>query len=264
MFFFFSRAILFPDARLRVAHLLHLAPIPLAFFAPRELATPLAFSIGTAYCLWITGIVYRLREHRRRFRFELFFFGLFSVLAILILVLGFSSSYIDNAYFYYFYANGIALAFVLVTGALIAFPELLRELHEVVRLNYSNSTLERVDIPAYIEKLEHLMETEKLFQNENLDLSTAAQILGLSSHQLSELINRHYGVGFPKYVRAKRVKEAEKLLVNEPEASVLSIGLEVGFKSQSNFYAAFKECHGQSPGAYRQSASSASVTVPPL
>lgn len=251
MFFIFSRAILFPDARASVWQLLLLAPLPLAFFAPGNVAVPVAFALGTAYCLWITSILYRLRRHRERFRLELFFFGLFTALAVVVLALGFSTSYVDNSYFYHFYTNGIGLAFVLVTGALIAFPDVLQELHEAVRLSYSQSTLGKLDVDRCIDHLETLMERDKLFQNETLNLAGLSETMGLTSHQLSELINTRFGVGFPRYVRSKRVAEAKRLLLEEPEASVLSISLEVGFKSQSNFYTAFREATGQSPGNFR-------------
>jgi AraC-like DNA-binding protein len=41
-------------------------------------------------------------------------------------------------------------------------------------------------------------------------------------------------------------------LVDEPKSSVLSIGLSVGFNSQSNFYTAFREIAGQTPAQYRK------------
>ena len=39
------------------------------------------------------------------------------------------------------------------------------------------------------------------------------------------------------------------MLCAEPSASVLSVGLSVGFSSQSNFYEAFREIEGMTPGA---------------
>ncbi|MEM7366395.1 MAG: helix-turn-helix domain-containing protein, partial [Pseudomonadota bacterium] len=40
---------------------------------------------------------------------------------------------------------------------------------------------------------------------------------------------------------------------DHPSQSVLSVSLEVGFRSQSTFYAAFREVTGLSPGDYRKS-----------
>jgi len=76
--------------------------------------------------------------------------------------------------------------------------------------------------------------------------------LTLSQHQLSELINTEFRQGFSRYIREQRIEDAKQLLVTEPEASVLSIGLTVGFSTQSNFYAAFREIVGMAPGQYRK------------
>ena len=97
------------------------------------------------------------------------------------------------------------------------------------------------------------MKLDKLYQNEKLNLAMLAEAMTLTSHQLSELINVHFGKSFSRYIREQRVAAAKELLLSQPDASILAISLETGFKSQSNFYAAFKEITGQSPGDYRKS-----------
>lgn len=252
MFYFFSRFVLFPGYKLKPLSILHFVPFLMVFFVDREIAVPTAFIIGTGYCLWLSHIIYSVRQHRKRFEIEFFFFVFFSILAIAVLIFGFSASFIDNAYFYHFYANGIAFAFMLVTAALIIYPDLLNELTEAVKLSYTTSTLLNVDIQEQINKLEGLMSKDKLYQNENLNLSTLAEAMALTGHQLSELINTHFGTGFSNYIRGQRIEQAKLLLKNEPDSSILAISLETGFKSQSNFYAAFKELTGLSPGGYRK------------
>ena len=96
------------------------------------------------------------------------------------------------------------------------------------------------------------MTVDKHFQNEDLSLSNLADSLELSSHQLSELINSHFGYGFPRYIRDQRINEAKRLLIEEPATSVLAVSMETGFKSQSNFYTAFKDITGLSPGQFRK------------
>jgi transcriptional regulator GlxA family with amidase domain len=93
----------------------------------------------------------------------------------------------------------------------------------------------------------------KAYQDESLSLASLAGTVGVSSHQLSELINTRLGIGFSRYVRECRVRAAKALLMSAPARSILSIGMDVGFRSQSAFYAAFKEVTGQSPGDYRRS-----------
>jgi AraC-like DNA-binding protein len=217
-----------------------------------EVSILLIFVVGTGYALWFAHLIYSLRAQRARFKVEMFFFGFFVVLALLVLSMGILVPYIDNAYFYYFYANSIALAFILIVTAFIIFPELLNDIATVATLSYSTSTLKGIDVDASLAKLEELMRTTRLYQNENLNLAMVAEATGISSHQLSELINVHFGMSFSRYIREQRVAAAKSQLISEPDASILAISLDTGFKSQSNFYAAFKECTGKSPGDYRK------------
>ena len=252
MFYFFSRSILFPEQAPKALDALHLLPIAAAFIAPRVVAIPLAFLIGMFYTLWIARIVHRLMSYRKRFNLVLVFYGFCTIIAITSLALGISVARTDSAYFYYFYCNGIGLGFAAVVATLVIFPTILDEINEVVQLSYSVTTLGNVDLKQSLQKLESLMNADKLYQNENLSLSALAEAMQLSSHQLSELINTQFDISFSQYIRQQRIEAAQQLLVNEPKSSVLSIGMEVGFKSQSNFYAAFKEIAGESPGSYRK------------
>lgn len=255
MFYFFSRATLLPDAPAHPILLVHLLPLLLNFLPRYEIAIPVIFMLGMSYSFWLSTLIFGSREQRKRFKMEMFFFSLFSVVALVVLALGLSVSYIDHVYFYVFYTNSIGMSFVLIVGALIVFPNLLVELAEAAKLSYTASTLKEVDIQANLAKLDELMRQSRLYQNENLSLAMVAEAMGLTSHQLSELVNRQFGVNFSRYIREQRVRAAQTILVNEPKSSVLSIGLEVGFGTQSNFYAAFKEITGMSPGAYRKSMS---------
>ena len=103
-----------------------------------------------------------------------------------------------------------------------------------------------------ISEIKRLFEQEKIYQAEDLSLAKLAELTQLSAHQLSELINTHFQMGFSRLVRQYRVEAAKSMLTEEPRASVLSVGLSVGFNSQSNFYVAFKEITGVVPGQFRK------------
>ncbi|MCF6193979.1 MAG: helix-turn-helix domain-containing protein [Kangiellaceae bacterium] len=252
MFYFFSRLTLFTEYKITIKSSTHLLPAVGVLFFETAIVVPAAFLIGTFYCLWLVKIIYGLRAHRKRFEIEFFFLTFFSLFAFIVLIFGFSVSYIDNAYFYYFYANGIALAYMLVTIALIIYPDLLTELTAAVKLGYVSSTLSKINVEEKIEQLKQQMNQSKIYENDNLSLSQLADALQLTGHQLSELINTKFNVSFSRYLRQIRVERAKILLKSEPNSSILSISMETGFKSQSNFYAAFKEITGQSPGSYRK------------
>lgn len=254
-FFFFSREILQPDSRLSPVDVAHLLPLIVSFFLPTQYVVPLALAIGTGYSIWIARLVYGLRRHVSRFKFEMFFFAFFALLAMLVLILGLSSPYIDSSVFYFAYANFTGVALILVVAALISFPELLGDITDAARLTYAASTLKDVNTDQKLRQLAGLMDEDKIFQNESLNLAALAEAIELSSHQLSELINTNFGHGFSRYVREKRVEEAKRLLQEDSISSVLSISLTTGFRSQSNFYTAFKEVTGESPGDYRKRSS---------
>jgi AraC-like DNA-binding protein len=250
-FYFFGRWAILPTERIQASSLLHLLPISLLLIPNLEISLPILFTIGVAYSLWLGYLVWGLRDQHKQFRFEFGYFGVMSVLAIIVLALGFAIPYVDDAWFYYCYNVAISLGIAIMLVALVVNPNLLAELTEAARVKYGTSTLGDVDVEACMQKLERLMVEGKAYLNQDLSLRSLAADVGVSSHQLSELINTRLGMGFSRYVRERRVEAAKALLVTAPSQSILSVSLDTGFRSQSAFYAAFKEMTGQSPGDYR-------------
>jgi AraC-like DNA-binding protein len=254
-FYSFGRWAILPGEPFRPAQLIHLLPIPLLFVLPLNVALPILFLFGTGYSLWLGKLVYGLRSQRKQFRFEFLYFAVMSILAVIVLGLGFAIPHIDDAYFYYFYNDAVGMGVAIMLVALVGNPDLIGDLSEAARARYGASTLREVDVEACLGRLNHLMTDGKAYQNESLSLASLASAVGLSGHQLSELINTRLGVGFSRYVRECRVNAAKALLISAPGRSILSISMDTGFRSQSAFYAAFKEVTGQSPGDYRRSRS---------
>jgi AraC-like DNA-binding protein len=251
-FYFFARWAVLPSEAWRPLMLAHLLPIGLLFVGRQEITLPILFMLGAGYSLWLGHMVYALRAQRKQFQFEFFYFAVVSTIALVVLVLGLAIPYIDHDYFYRFYCVSIGGSIAVMVAALIANPELIADLTEAAQVRYGASTLKDVDIDTSLKKLDTLMTASKFYQNEDLSLSSLATELGLSSHQLSELINARLGVNFSRYVKERRVEAAKNLLLSAPSQSILSISMDTGFRSQSSFYAAFKEITGQSPGDYRK------------
>lgn len=250
-FFFFSRDVLVPNVQHSKTDLFHIAPTVLSIFIPLEVLPAIAFIIGTIYTFWFARLILKLKAQRARFKIEVFFFGLFAVMALAALLLGLSLPYIDHVIYYSAYSNAISLAMISVVAALLIFPELLSDIVAIAELSYSKSKLVGIDVAQKLSGLERLMTVEKYFQNEELTLLTMAEAAELTSHQLSELINTEFGYGFPRYIREYRIDEAKRLLLDDTSVSILAVSMMTGFKSQSNFYTAFKQSTGESPGGYR-------------
>jgi AraC-like DNA-binding protein len=254
-FFLFFRGALRPRARANPAWLLLYAPALFAAWLPAGIAIPLAFALGAAFALLLIHLVLALRSQRKRFHFEAMVFALHGVLALAVLALGLTLPWLGTLAYVHGYACLIGLGIALMLYALLHSPDLAANTAEAVRSAYANSSLKSVDVEATVARLQRLMADEKMYEDEGLSLARLAQALEVGPHQLSELINTRFGVGFSRYVRQHRVEAAKRMLLAEPGASVLSIGLAVGFTSQSNFYAAFREITGEVPGRFRRTKS---------
>lgn len=253
-FFWFSRPILVPGDSARPGWWMggHLLPVVVAWWLPGALAVPLAFVIGAGYLAWLACRLHALRAERANFRVELWLLGLVFAVALGAAVLGVWAQVLPSRLFYSLYASAIGLAFLLVQLALGLRPQLNIEVQETAQAVYASTTLAKVDCDSELARLEGLMRDDRVYIDPELNLSGLARRLGLSAHQLSELVNTRVGKGFSRYLREYRVQAAKTMLVAEPKASVLSVGLSVGFTSQSNFYEAFREIEGCTPGQYRK------------
>ncbi|RHX88252.1 AraC family transcriptional regulator [Leptospira stimsonii] len=114
------------------------------------------------------------------------------------------------------------------------------------------SLLEDLNIEKVESKLNELMQNEKIHLDEELRLPSLASEMGLSVHHLSAFLNEHMGMNFNSFINHHRVKEAKVMLLEEPDRSILSIGMAVGFSSSSAFHRAFLKETKKSPKAFRE------------
>jgi len=251
-FYFYSRQILTTEVKFHWWQIMHLLPLFVSFLFSAQWMLPLVFIIGSGYLLWLARSVFLLRKQRQRFKLELLALAVFFSIAICVIALGFIWPLLSDTRFIIAYSILIGLAFFAAILTLLSFPSITLDIAEAAQAVYAESTLKNIDREKIISQLNQLMEHENIFFLENLSLSMLAEQLQLNSHQLSELINTEFQQGFSQYIRQYRINAAKKLLREEPESSVLSIGLSVGFSSQSNFYTAFREIVGMPPGQYRK------------
>lgn len=85
-----------------------------------------------------------------------------------------------------------------------------------------------------------------------LTMPKLASAVGSTPNQLSFVLNQHLGKSFFDFVNEVRVDEASRLLIEEPNRTILDIATEVGFNSKSTFNQAFKKITGHTPSIYRQ------------
>lgn len=106
---------------------------------------------------------------------------------------------------------------------------------------------------TYFEKLEHLMQAEKIYRDPDLNLSSTSELLGISAGYLSSMINAMSNGSFIDYVNEYRVADVKRNLHSQEFAhyTIVSVGLEAGFNSKSPFYNAFKKHTGVTPSEFK-------------
>lgn len=103
-----------------------------------------------------------------------------------------------------------------------------------------------------LQRFETTMEVEKPYLDNNLNLSILATKLQTNQTYLSQLINQHYNVNFNEYINNKRIVEACRLFLklHETNMTIDHVIDQVGFRSKSTFYNAFRKYSGVSPAMF--------------
>lgn len=157
---------------------------------------------------------------------------------------------LDLVIFSLLIANAATIYVYLVTQRHPDYHRLLRS--ETRKANYEKSRISGLDVNVICTRLHELMRDEKIFADEELSLRDLAGELGISAHQLSEILNEKIKKNFNTFVNEYRVNEARTMLVEEPHRSILSVGIAVGFNSNTTFCTVFSKIAGESPSHYRK------------
>lgn len=93
---------------------------------------------------------------------------------------------------------------------------------------------------------------ERLFQDPEISLASAARYLGTNQSYLSRAVNDGLGVNWSTFINGMRSEAVAERLRADPSADILGIALECGFNSKASFNRFFKAHHGVTPSAFRR------------
>lgn len=145
------------------------------------------------------------------------------------------------------FANLIGLVLLgltaMIAGRSIAAPEATAgEAPIIVTSSYDRDVLSRI---------ETLMRDQKLFRDENLNLSRLARRAGIPGRHISGAVNRLTRKNVSQYVNEFRIAETCRLL-KDTDMSVTAAMFESGFQTKSNFNREFRRLINLSPASWRE------------
>jgi len=132
--------------------------------------------------------------------------------------------------------------------------KIIKEENTGIRKSYEKSGLTNTEAKGHLDNLLQIMETKKPYLNNDLTLQDLAELVSISTHNLSEIINTQLERNFYDFINGYRVKEVQRRLGNKDSDiySLLAIALESGFNSKSSFNTTFKKHTGTTPSQYRE------------
>ena len=100
-----------------------------------------------------------------------------------------------------------------------------------------------------------IVDSARLYIDQNykrsISLEDVSAFTGFSKYYFSRVFKRQTGVSFSEYLRQKRVRMAESLLIHS-RLSIQDIASDSGFGSVASFNRAFREARSCTPSKYRE------------
>ena len=102
------------------------------------------------------------------------------------------------------------------------------------------------------DRLENLMEREKIYRMKDISLNKLAEMLSSNRAYVSKVINKFADQTFSSYINSKRIKEAIAVLSDpEDDTPLKMLSDDLGYNNLSTFYRAFVKETGIPPFKYR-------------
>ena len=120
-------------------------------------------------------------------------------------------------------------------------------------IKYASSTLTNKQSAKLKKQIEKYMDEHEPYLQSQIRIKDLADLTGISSHQISQVLNESFNQNFYEFINTYRVKKAISLIEDPKNLSLTfsAIGFEAGFNSKTTFYEAFKKTTGTTPAQYK-------------
>jgi len=117
---------------------------------------------------------------------------------------------------------------------------------------YSKSTLSSEFKKEKLNQVILILEKDQLFLKPNFSLKMLSDKSGISKHHISQILNEELQLNFFELTNKYRIQEGKKRLINTDDyIKMEQLAYELGYKSKSTFFAAFKKVTNLTPQKYR-------------
>ncbi len=107
------------------------------------------------------------------------------------------------------------------------------------------------DVPHLMQRINDVMESQKLYKNSELKLSDLANAVGSNRRAVSDCINSQAGNSFNQYVNTFRTEHAKRIIRQYPDRKLSDIYIESGFANETSFFRTFKALTGMTPKEWK-------------
>jgi AraC-like DNA-binding protein len=102
------------------------------------------------------------------------------------------------------------------------------------------------------QRMRNVIIDRQLYLQPGITLNQIAREVNVCRTTLSNTINRQENKNFNTFINNLRIEDAQQLMRQNPDKSLLDISLAVGYTEQSNFTVHFKQYAGITPAEWRK------------
>ena len=93
----------------------------------------------------------------------------------------------------------------------------------------------------------------KAFLDPNFSMQDAARMLNTNRTYISKVVNMQYGASFKELIARLRLDYSKKILLEEPNETMVCVAKKCGFLASNQFIRKFREQEGVTPLVWRSS-----------
>jgi AraC-like DNA-binding protein len=190
------------------------------------------------------------KESRKKL-FRILWFDVTMVIVILALFI-ISKNYFVNDLGDYIIMIAVTIMMYIITFIILKDSIFFQT--KLFETKYSKSGLDDDMAKKILDKILHLMESEKYFFTSTPSVGELAKKIATSPNYVSQVINQELNLTFNELLAKYRINEAKRIL-SDPNTkdTIEQIAYIVGYNSKSTFHTTFKKITGKTPSEYKAS-----------